>query len=289
LKLPYFNFYPADFVMGTRNMTAAQKGAYIMLLCHQWDHGFVPGDPRELVAICGCSHAVIQPVLSEKFQKISVNFPEKFQNSRLEHERKISHDSYAKKRDSGRIAANARWHPQCHPTAPAMPPPSQSESKSESDLHEREKAEPSPNFPEAERPGIPEVTAYAQTIGLAQWKALDWLNEMNGGGWLDYNHRPIADWRAVLNRVRTKWEADGRPSAPPSNPSYSSLPPHGGAGASTTDKIIHQKEYDRLLEQMRLIRTGYGDHQSWTDEDKAKWKILLTRKAELKAILGITI
>ena len=35
---------------------------------------------------------------------------------------------------------------------------------------------------------------------------------MEGCGWLDYNHRPIKSWQAVLARIREKWEADGRPS-----------------------------------------------------------------------------
>lgn len=70
---------------------------------------------------------------------------------------------------------------------------------------------------DAERPSLDEVKFYAQTIGLAEWKACDWFDEMEGCCWLDYQHRPIGDWRAVIRRVRTKWEADGRPMAPPSN------------------------------------------------------------------------
>jgi hypothetical protein len=70
----------------------------------------------------------------------------------------------------------------------------------------------------AESPGIEEVLFEAQRIGLGEWKARDWFNEMEGCGWLDHAHRPIVAWRAVLSRVKVKWEADGRPSQPPSNP-----------------------------------------------------------------------
>src|SRR5688500_12446037 len=67
----------------------------------------------------------------------------------------------------------------------------------------------------AERPAWEEVKFYAAQIGLAEWKARDWFDEMEGGGWLDHNHRPVQRWQSVLNRVKTKWEAEGRPSGPP--------------------------------------------------------------------------
>ena len=68
----------------------------------------------------------------------------------------------------------------------------------------------------AERPSLDEVKAYAAQIGLGPWKAEDWFNEMEACGWLDFNHRPVAKWQPMLVRVKTKWEADGRPTAPPS-------------------------------------------------------------------------
>jgi hypothetical protein len=95
---------------------------------------------------------------------------------------------------------------------------------------------PTPAF--AEQPGIEEVLIEAQRIGLAEWKARDWFNEMEGCGWLDYNHRPIRAWRAVLARVRAKWEADGRPSQPPSR-----LIPQSHVGTSS----IAEKNVDALL------------------------------------------
>ena len=60
-----------------------------------------------------------------------------------------------------------------------------------------------------------EVLAAASMIGLAAWKAEDWFNEMEGCGWLDHNRRPVHNGRAVLARVKVKWESDGRPTSPP--------------------------------------------------------------------------
>ena len=76
-------------------------------------------------------------------------------------------------------------------------------------------AESGPNLPECNAPSVEEVIRVAQMEGLAEWKARDWFDEMSGCGWIDHNLRPIRDWRSVMCRVRTKWEADGRPSGPP--------------------------------------------------------------------------
>lgn len=69
----------------------------------------------------------------------------------------------------------------------------------------------------AERPAWPEVAAYAQHIGLAEWKARDWFEEMESCGWLDYQRRAVIRWQPMLTRVCRKWEADGRPMHPPSS------------------------------------------------------------------------
>lgn len=87
------------------------------------------------------------------------------------------------------------------------------EEEGDGDKEEKEARTPAP----AERPSLEEVKAYAVTIGLAEWKARDWLNEMEGCGWRDFRNRNVVNWRALLNRVRTKWEADGRPAGPPAS------------------------------------------------------------------------
>lgn len=65
-----------------------------------------------------------------------------------------------------------------------------------------------------ELPTWERVRDYARNIGLAEWKARDWFDEMEACGWLDHLHRPIRSWSASIGRVKTKWEADGRPAGP---------------------------------------------------------------------------
>lgn len=91
-------------------------------------------------------------------------------------------------------------------------------------------------------PSWPAVRAHAVQIGLAEWKALDFFNEMEGCGWLDYNKRPIRKWQNVLNRVRTKWEADGRPMQPPTNGNTSKS---ASANSRFVDTLNHTGQYPK--------------------------------------------
>lgn len=75
--------------------------------------------------------------------------------------------------------------------------------------------EPAPESASREIPSLEAVLARAQQIGLADWKARDWFNEMEGCGWQDYAGRDIRRWDAVLQRVAVKWRADGSPTSPP--------------------------------------------------------------------------
>ena len=61
-KLPSFKFYPADFIVGTSLFSAEQVGAYIRLLCYQWDIGALPDDNAELIRLSGCSPAAFGAV-----------------------------------------------------------------------------------------------------------------------------------------------------------------------------------------------------------------------------------
>jgi uncharacterized protein YdaU (DUF1376 family) len=51
MKPPAFQFYGDDFVAGTSDMTQAETGAYILLLCRQWAAGEIPADYDRLKLI----------------------------------------------------------------------------------------------------------------------------------------------------------------------------------------------------------------------------------------------
>lgn len=144
-------------------------------------------------------------------------------------------------------------------------------------------AEREPRASFAERPGRAEVQAHAATIGLAPWKADDWFDEMEGAGWLDHNRRPIVVWKSVLNRVRTKWEADGRPAGPPSKQNHSQA---SNSNSGTAEKILRSKELERVEARLREIRGGYDSHQTVSEADRKEIAKLAKRRAELKQQLG---
>lgn len=63
--------------------------------------------------------------------------------------------------------------------------------------------------------------------------------------------------------------------------------PPGKMGAG--DRIILDKEYDRVLEEMRAIKRTYADHQTWRTSDVDRWRELLERKKQLREKLGIKV
>jgi|SRR5208282_1242739 len=67
----------------------------------------------------------------------------------------------------------------------------------------------------AEIPSLAEAKAEAAKIGLAEWVAEDWFQQMEGVGW-KVNGQPVVKWQTLLARKRTWWESDGRPMSPPS-------------------------------------------------------------------------
>ena len=64
MKAPAFQFYPDDFVGGVADMTQAEVGAYILLLCAQWGRGSIPTDPERAALIAKGS---VSPHVMAKF------------------------------------------------------------------------------------------------------------------------------------------------------------------------------------------------------------------------------
>ncbi len=91
------------------------------------------------------------------------------------------------------------------------------------------------------------VKAYAITIGLSEWKAQDWFDEMESCGWLDWQSRPVRNWQAGIRRVKTKWEADGRPGGP-----------SGANGKPAKPKSKYSFEIPLYDDDGRMIRDAQG-------------------------------
>lgn len=190
---------------------------YITALCIQWSKGGVTGEEMARLG-----RAMALPSIEHVKGKFKQGSDGLFRNQRLEHERRKQREYRENRKKSGVLGAKSRWH--SHSTAIAQPMASgmandSSPSPSPSPIAER--AQKEKDFPEANgRMTLQEVKDTASMIGLAEWKAVDWFNEMEGCGWRDHNQRPIHNGQAVLARVKTKWEGDGRPAGPPKQKSY---------------------------------------------------------------------
>lgn len=94
---PAFQFYPRDFITGTTHMTASEVGAYIRLLCHQWEHGFVPENETRILRIAGCKKQEL-PLVLEKFVKTESGLI----NIRLDKSRETLVQYREKQKENGR-------------------------------------------------------------------------------------------------------------------------------------------------------------------------------------------
>jgi len=126
----------------------------------------------------------------------------------------------------------------------------------------------------AEIPTIDEVKAYSVTIGLVEWKAVDWYQKQEALGWM-MNNQPIRKWRPLLTRLRTFWEADGKPLKPPGKTSSA---PVNGAAMPPWARI---KTIEGSIDKHRGNRESV--YFTGLARDKADFKALKIKLRELKA------
>ena len=86
-RTPAFSFYPRDFLVGTFMLTLAECGAYIRLLCYQWDSGGVPDTSADRARILSCSTREADKVWARVVEKFDRCPDGLWRNARLEQER----------------------------------------------------------------------------------------------------------------------------------------------------------------------------------------------------------
>lgn len=86
-KSPAFQFYPLDFLQGTKLMSMAERGAYITLLCEQWDALAVSDRPIELARLFGVSTEAAAELWKGVRRKFVRAGGGRWRNERLEKER----------------------------------------------------------------------------------------------------------------------------------------------------------------------------------------------------------
>jgi len=104
---PFFQFYPSDWLAGTRGLTAAETGVYITLVAMMYEaEGPIPRDNRRLARLCGCTPAALQKAIDGLLATGKLVEDERgFFNRRVEIEIK----KRSEKRASASESAKKRW------------------------------------------------------------------------------------------------------------------------------------------------------------------------------------
>lgn len=200
------------------------RGIWIDILCrmHQKNRcGKLSGTVEEIARLARCSPVALNLAIDDlKAHKTATvrfcNGVVTFINRRMYRE--------AKSRELTRLRVlKIRSNARVTPYARALQ--NQSQRSEASHTH--------PAF--SERPNFEEVKTYADRIGLAEWRARDWFDEMEGVGWVDNKNRPVKRWQSIVDRVKVWWEADGRPKGPKTygNHSQNSKENHRNHGIAT--------------------------------------------------------
>lgn len=196
---PAFQLYADDFLGGTADMSAEEVGAYIRLLCHQWNKGGLPNDPDRLAKMAGLMAA---PSLGYVIAKFPPCADGQLRNERLERVRAES-EAYSKKQsENGKKGAKTRWeNGGANGGAIATPmanvcPNDDSPSPSPS---------PKDNKKRFKEPSIEEVKVRCAEIGLPESEAERFWNYHAAKGWVVGN-QPMKSWVAALNT----WKLNGQ-------------------------------------------------------------------------------
>ena len=140
---------------------------------------------------------------------------------------------------------------------------------------------------EAFLPEIPSwslVKSHAEMTGLAEWKARDWFDEMEGCGWVDYRGRKVCKWSSIMDRVKAQWEADGRPMKKPGQ----KISSNGERPKSALDlKTIIQAKNDTAGKIRTKFCSDVAMGSVWSNDEQKEHYFKLKREAkELTQQLG---
>lgn len=104
---PFFQFYPSDWLAGTRGLTSSETGVYITLIALMYEaNGPIQFDEKRLARLCGATAAAFKKAVDGLVEtgKLTLNDGE-ISNGRVEIEIK----KRSEKRASASQSAKARW------------------------------------------------------------------------------------------------------------------------------------------------------------------------------------
>ncbi len=111
-------FYVADYLADTMHLTAAEHGAYLMLICHYWKTGPLPNDATRLSIISklGDAWSISSGTLLAFFEQCDGMLVHR----RIDKEKADAIDNKAKNQARAQDAANKRWGKHASSNAQSM-------------------------------------------------------------------------------------------------------------------------------------------------------------------------
>lgn len=126
------------------------------------------------------------------------------------------------------------------------------------------------------KPDLAAVELYAAKIGLPATEAQKLYDYYEANGWR-VGRNPMKSWEAAVRNWDRRWRE------------YAPVNSKQNGHTNGAAIIVMQKEYERVCEKMRQLRSQYGDMQTWVRSDSELFKQLRARRDELRKTLNITI
>jgi len=221
-RAPAFQFYADDFLAGTLDLSQAEVGAYVRLLCHQWNRGSIPVEPEKQQRLAG------GPVSADVLAKFHEDPDGFLRNPRLEQERMKQADFREQQRLKGIASGQARreqrfnhgsttvqpnpqpdGQPEVNSPSPS-PSPSPTPTPNATDVPN---AQPQGGTGEAGKPPSKrfapptdaEMDMECARIGLPAVEGQRFRAYYESNGWR-VGKNPMKSWRAALVGWKTRWE-----------------------------------------------------------------------------------
>ncbi len=106
---PAFQFYPADYLIGTTHLSLEAQGLYMRLLAYQWTLCRLPTDHQQLAKLGGCDVSSIARLLPEIEDKFCTSDDGQFMvNARLDSELRKQSEKRLARQKAGRKGGKAK-------------------------------------------------------------------------------------------------------------------------------------------------------------------------------------
>lgn len=210
-KLPWFKFYPSDWIKGTLYLSPQERSAWINLLAHMWEsdpQGQVTGSWQEIARMICVDYLDSFPIIKELARKKMLDLEEcpdfvRVMSRRMSaecHAREDARKRAEKHRESERLRKKRFRHTKV------------TDKKSEVRSHTEKNILTKTTKARFEKPTALEVELYAKTQGFFL-NGQTFIDHYEAKGWV-IGRSPMKSWQAAVRTWKLKSQQNGF-SAPP--------------------------------------------------------------------------